>query len=511
MKSKITIGQKLIGSFAVMLILALVLGITSLVMVGRLSASLDRAVNVTTKKIELIDTIGNAKSDMLAGHRGIVLFTYAKVSERVEASRKLFRSAAESWATSLAELRPLLVTDEGRQITKQLETELADWRSVFAEIEKSAASGDPEAAARIAAVRGAPIYEASAQQTRRIREIQLGLLEKDRQAAADMNSLSRWLNIVLIALCCVVGGLVLWVVRGISFSLRHLAAEMGSGAEQVASAASQVSASSQSLAQGSSEQAASLEETSASTVEINAMARTNTENCHTAADLVAQSQHRFTDANQSLGDMLIAIEEINSSSDKVAKIIKVIDEIAFQTNILALNAAVEAARAGEAGMGFAVVADEVRNLAQRCAQAAKDTTGLIEESIVKSKVGKLKVDQVAQAMHSLIEDAAKIKALVDEVDNASREQARGIEQIGNAVTQMDQVTQSAAATAEESAAAAEELTGQSEMLKELVENLTAMVGGGGSHTSPEHERQVPSGRRARSATVSVRRSGATAK
>jgi methyl-accepting chemotaxis protein/methyl-accepting chemotaxis protein-1 (serine sensor receptor) len=162
----------------------------------------------------------------------------------------------------------------------------------------------------------------------------------------------------------------------------------------------------------------------------------------------------------------------------VAKIIKVIDEIAFQTNILALNAAVEAARAGEAGMGFAVVADEVRNLAQRCAQAAKDTAALIEESIVKSNDGKTKVDQVAVAIRAITEDSAKVKTLVDEVSLGSQEQTRGIEQVAKALTQMEQVTQQSAANAEESAAAAEELTAQASTLMEVVHQLSSMVGGG---------------------------------
>jgi methyl-accepting chemotaxis protein/methyl-accepting chemotaxis protein-1 (serine sensor receptor) len=156
----------------------------------------------------------------------------------------------------------------------------------------------------------------------------------------------------------------------------------------------------------------------------------------------------------------------------------VIDEIAFQTNILALNAAVEAARAGEAGMGFAVVADEVRNLAQRCAQAAKDTAALIEESIVKSNDGKNKVDQVAVAIRAITEESAKVKTLVDEVSLGSQEQTRGIEQVAKALTQMEQVTQQSAANAEESAAAAEELTAQASTLMEVVHQLSSMVGGG---------------------------------
>jgi methyl-accepting chemotaxis protein/methyl-accepting chemotaxis protein-1 (serine sensor receptor) len=191
------------------------------------------------------------------------------------------------------------------------------------------------------------------------------------------------------------------------------------------------------------------------------------------------------------------MELITKSSDQISKIIKVIDEIAFQTNILALNAAVEAARAGEAGMGFAVVADEVRSLAQRSAQAAKDTAVLIEDSITRSREGKTKVDQVASAIKEITAETGKIKVMVDEVSLGSEEQSRGIDQIGRAISQMEQVTQTNAAAAEESAAAAEELSAQSETLKDVIARLQIMVGGGTQPSAITHRRPVslPSGLR----------------
>jgi methyl-accepting chemotaxis protein len=263
----------------------------------------------------------------------------------------------------------------------------------------------------------------------------------------------------------------------ISRTLLGAVANLSEIADQVTGAATQVSSSSQSLAQGSSEQAASLQETSASSEEINSMARRNTDDSRAAADLVAASQQKFIETNRSLEQTVAAMDQINAQSGKISKIIKTIDEIAFQTNILALNAAVEAARAGEAGMGFAVVADEVRNLAQRCAQAARDTAELIEESVAKSSDGKAKVDQVATAIRGVTEEAAKVKMLVDAVSLGSREQARGVEQVSKAITQIEQVTQTTAANAEEGAAAAEELNAQSAALKDVVSNLAAMVGG----------------------------------
>jgi methyl-accepting chemotaxis protein len=483
MKFTLTTGQKLIASFAGMLVATLLLGIASLIAISKLSSSLDTAVHKTTRKIQLIDSVDNSKSDLLAAQRGVIMFAYAKSPEGAAKATRLFESAAANWAGRLSELRPLLASEEARLLTNQLEKGLAQWRSAIAEIEEHIGRGDPDAAVRIAVGKGVPIYDAAGKDTERIREIQNGLLEEDRKAAADINRTSRGLTLALIVLALIVGGFVLWLVRDINGTLGRIAGELANGAGQVASAAAQVASSSQALAQGSSEQAASLEETAASTEEINSMVAKNTESSGAVANLMVQAKQIVFQTSDSLAQAVVAMGEVHTQSGKIAKIIKVIDEIAFQTNILALNAAVEAARAGEAGMGFAVVADEVRNLAQRCAQAAQDTAALIEESITKSNAGKVMVDQVAMAMQAVTEATAKVKTLVDEVNLGGQEQARGLEQIGKAVHQMEHVTQTTAANAEESAAAAEELTAQSEAVKDVVERLTAIVGGGGSANS----------------------------
>ena len=291
--------------------------------------------------------------------------------------------------------------------------------------------------------------------------------------------------VLLLAFGSIGAGSVL-TIRTLTRTLRRTTCELREAAGEVAGAAGQLSASSQSLAQGSSEQAASLEETSATCQEISSMASRNSENSRSADSLVTKSQQHFTQAMQVLGQMVTAMGEIDAQGGKISKIIKVIDEIAFQTNILALNAAVEAARAGEAGLGFAVVADEVRNLAQRCAQAARDTAPLIEDSIGKAHDGKAKVEQVTAAIQAITEESARVKTLVDEVDLGSQEQARGIQQVGRGIIEMEQVTRSTAASAEQSAAAAQELSAESEMLKDIVAQLSAMVDG---------EERVPAGRR----------------
>jgi len=282
---------------------------------------------------------------------------------------------------------------------------------------------------------------------------------------------------LILAVSVVSGGLLaFFIVRGVNKVLSEAVTELSEGARQITSASGQVSGSSQSLAQGASEQAASLEETSASSAQMAATTRKNSESSQQTAELMRAVSQRVNEANRTLADMTASMQEIGASSGKISKIIKVIDEIAFQTNILALNAAVEAARAGEAGMGFAVVADEVRNLAQRSAQAAKDTAVLIEDSILKSTEGSKKLGEVATSIHGITEGAVKVKVLVDEVEASSKEQAQGIEQISKAVAQMDEVTQRSAATAEESASASEQLNAQSQSLMAVVERLEALVG-----------------------------------
>jgi methyl-accepting chemotaxis protein len=287
------------------------------------------------------------------------------------------------------------------------------------------------------------------------------------------------------AFCFAAGALlsifVAWrTVRTVNRVLSGSVTELGEASAQIASAADQVAVSSQSLAQGSSEQAAMIEETSSVTTEINSISVQTTENSRLTAERMASSQGTLGTTNGQLNEMVDAMDRIGGSSQKISKIIKVIDEIAFQTNILALNAAVEAARAGDAGMGFAVVADEVRNLAQRCAQAARDTTELIEESIGNSKQGKTKVDQVALAIRSITTEITTIKDLIDEINMGSVEQLKGIEQITRAITQMEQVTQGGAANAEEGAAAAEQLHAQAEAMKEVVFHLKHLIDGGSS-------------------------------
>ncbi|AOS45767.1 Methyl-accepting chemotaxis protein IV [Lacunisphaera limnophila] len=270
----------------------------------------------------------------------------------------------------------------------------------------------------------------------------------------------------------------IWISETTGRSIRAVITDLSAGSDQITAAAGQVSTSSQSLASGSGVQAASLEETSASLVEMSSMTRRNSDNA-TKATSLARTAREAADAGAA--DMQLmgrAMADIKGSSDDIAKIIKTIDEIAFQTNILALNAAVEAARAGEAGAGFAVVAEEVRALAQRAASASRETSAKIEAAISKTTQGVAISDQVNARLSVIVSQVREVDALIHEVAAASREQNQGVGQINAAVSEMDRVVQSNAASAEESAAAAEELNAQALSVNEIVTNLRRLVDGG---------------------------------
>ena len=263
-------------------------------------------------------------------------------------------------------------------------------------------------------------------------------------------------------------------------AISRVAAGLTEASDQVASASAEVASSSQSLAEGTSEQAASLEETSSSLEEMSSMTKQNADHSSQAKALMIEARQIVDKVDSQMKSMAESIQEVTKSSEETGKIIKTIDEIAFQTNLLALNAAVEAARAGEAGAGFAVVADEVRNLAMRAAEAAKNTSALIENTILTVKKSRDLTDQTQAAFGENVSISSKIGSLIDEIEAASQEQAKGINQVSIAVAEMDKVVQASAANAEESASAAEEMNAQAQQMKDYVVELVAVVEGGGS-------------------------------
>jgi methyl-accepting chemotaxis protein/methyl-accepting chemotaxis protein-1 (serine sensor receptor) len=281
---------------------------------------------------------------------------------------------------------------------------------------------------------------------------------------------------ICIVLVAIVAGFVWVAIRQMNGGLRHAAGELTTGAHEMTSAATQISTVSQSLAQITSAQAASVAEMAAAAEEMGTISQKSSGDTAAAATLVGAVDRHVRGGNSTLATMRGAMDEIGSSSQKISGIIRVIDEIAFQTNILALNAAIEAARAGDAGLGFAVVADEVRTLAQRSAQAAHDTGALVTDSLEKSRSGRDCVAQVEAVFREISESASRLKALTDNVRTGSEEQVRGIAQIAGAISKMDEGFRSTAAHAEESAAASEEMSAQTEAVKEIAGRLARMIG-----------------------------------
>jgi methyl-accepting chemotaxis protein/methyl-accepting chemotaxis protein-1 (serine sensor receptor) len=487
MKSEMTIGRKLLIGFGVAFGLTLLVSVVALTNIGRLSGTIDKIAEVESRKQTLAGEISSVASDLIALERGIIVGSFMKDDASRAKYSQQFQESLGRMKQDVDEFAPLVETAEGRRILEDIRSTIPRMARAHEEFCSLATSGQTEAANAAFVQSALPAAAQGKDSAQQLLAAQARVMATHTSAAHDIVAYSWWLTILLLGLSLGVAVFISFGVRRMTRDLRRAVSDLRERANQTASAASQVSSSSQSLAQGASEQAASLEETSASSEEINSMARKNTENSRAAAELVTQSRERFVQANQSLREMVVAMDEITASSDKISRIIKVIDEISFQTNILALNAAVEAARAGEAGMGFAVVADEVRNLAQRCAQAARDTAVLIEESIAKSGEGKHKVDQVAIAIGAITAESDKVKTLVDEMNLGSQEQARGTGQIGKAIVQMQRVTQTTAASAEQGAAAAEELAAQSEAVRDILARLTLMVD---SDQAQNHEVRV---------------------
>ncbi len=475
----LSLGKKMAASLGAMVLFTLVLTVVSLLSQRSMKDSFDMAAGRTARTIVLSGTIDDTQSDMLGVQRGMMLNAFAKNAGATELDRQAYGAKVELLRKAIAELRPLLTSPETRQALSRIGEAAASWQSHFQTLARLCGEGKPEEAWAYGVPNTVPLSEAISRDVAFLSQTLVGQLDTEEQALDDLYSRTRAVCIGILVLALAVFAGISGFVRNVVRSLRKMAEELSQGAGQVAGASGQLSAASQSLAQGASEQAASLEETSASSEEVASMTHRNAENAQSAAELMTQVAQFVGDANQTLNQMVGSMQEINASSGKISNIIKVIDEIAFQTNILALNAAVEAARAGEAGMGFAVVADEVRNLAHRSAQAAKDTAGLIEDSIGKSAEGRTKLDAVAKSIRSITESAEKVKTLVDEVNLGSQEQSRGMEQVSKAVAQMQQLTQRTAANAEQSAATSQELSAMSEATRTVVSQLQTMVGGTG--------------------------------
>ncbi len=421
-----------------------------------------------------VGKIAEACSDMIGFDRAIVLYSIFDDKPKVEDSKKQYAAASQAFTSLLEGLDAHPDSEAAKAAVTKLKNKHVEWTAMHEQVIQALAKQQVDVAQKTVA---SPAFIETADQIRKLADemadTESGTLAREVQSAGVKSLFG---SLALLAVSMGLGVLVMLDIRRISGGLQQLTVSLADSSTKVTTLCSHVSKAGESLARGSSAQAASLEETSASAEEISSMTRRNAENSSAAAQVMGAVDHSVKEGNRTIEEMMESMGEINESSNKISKIIKVIDEIAFQTNILALNAAVEAARAGEAGMGFAVVADEVRNLAQRSAQAAKDTADLIEESIAKSNEGSAKLQQVTEVIRAITEGSSQVRELVDNVNVGSQEQARGIEQISNAVSQMEQVTQNTASNADQTATSSRELAAQAEALNEIVLELRGLVG-----------------------------------
>jgi methyl-accepting chemotaxis protein len=470
-----TVGKRLLSAFSVTFVLILSLLGLYVQQSRQSNQQLNQVLHTFNKKLAIANSIELATSEMRGAQRGLVLSYEAKDVASAPQYIQLYQDSSQKIEEGLAQFEPLIATDAERSALSNVQENLTTWKPGFQTMVNLCTSGDIEKA------------YAQRNQNRQISAAMFTAAkaivdEQERSlAAAEADSAvavsrSLWLTILAIVVSLGLGVLVYFQVGQITASLRQTVLQLDEGASQLAAGANQISAASQTLAAGTSQQATSIGETTAASEQIAAMTRRNAESATEASGLMQDTTTLVGDANRSLGQMQESMQAISQSSTKVGDIIKIIDQIAFQTNILALNAAVEAARAGEAGMGFAVVADEVRNLAHRSAQAAKDTTTLIEESMARSHEGRSKLELVATSIRAITESSIQVKGLVEEVKSGSLEQTKGIQLISTQMSTIEKITQSAAASAEEGAATGEEMQAQANSLHSIVRDLREMVG-----------------------------------
>ena len=478
-----TISRRIVAGFLVMVVISAGIGFLSMSRLERTTRALVLVADDVLPSVLTLKECANLARDNLFSSLRFAEAETAEVREELEEHIAMNQTRMEELFRSYD---PKMITDDkDRRLFDEIRRTRESFVKVRADYLGLVREGRIEEHKKMLTGVVIPAYEAS------VRAVDAGVQHKKAHGLAvseeskkDARSSLLIVRVVLMIALAASGALAWLIAHSTTRVLGTLALNLDQAAARTASAARQVSSTSQTLSSGASEQAALVEETSASLEEISSMIRSTADNAEQASALAGEAHALAQVGFLSMVEMTQAVAAIDVASTEFAKILKDIDEIAFQTNILALNAAVEAARAGEAGAGFAVVADEVRSLAQRSAAAAKETAEKIEASIASNRSGSA---SCARVQNSLSEIAAKVSStdsLVGEIAMAAREQAHGIQQINGAITQMDQVTQSTAAGAEQTAAAAEQMDAQAGSLQVQVAELRALIGRSSADVGP---------------------------
>jgi len=356
--SSLSIGKKLFLGVGALIVFLFALGVTAYVSMSGIGQRVRVMGEQTALKLELASATQRETSDLLAGTRGVLMRGYQKDAAGITRDTGQFNTAADEMQATIEKIQPLLSSgDAAVQPLHEIESALTSMRATDDKISRTALAGDMPSAIGLYNDEMKPAAARQKKAAGEIVKIQKDLFATDAKETEDVISKNSWMTVLMMLFASGVALALVYVIRQINSLLRHSVSELGEASMQIVSAANQVSTSSQSLAQGASEQAATIQEIASASTEIHAMARRAADSSKETVKIVNHSREGFGRTNDSLQEMVGAMNGIGESSEKISKIIKVIDEIAFQTNILALNAAVEAARAGEAGMGFAVVAD----------------------------------------------------------------------------------------------------------------------------------------------------------
>lgn len=491
---QLSLQTKLLSVFAVLF--ALVLASAG---VGWLSSSAIRVqqdqTTAAARRLQISQAIGAANAEIFGAEKNMILGGITEDSQLLEEWTARLVSLIDKANTDADALVGLMSADADRARAAQLKAALDKWSTRCDACHAVAArpgrlKANLAAVSRLSAESEAVMTESQALAAA-IQASEDTVFNASATAAEEAYGRAQVSNLSIALASILLAALICFIVRGLGRSLRRTATKLRQGGEQVHMASAQVLTSAQTLAEGATEQAAALEQTSASMEEMSSRTRRNAESsAHTEA-LIGDVVGRVGESNQALRSMVESMQAIQMSSQEMSRIIRTIDDIAFQTRILSLNAAVEAARAGEVGKGFSVVADEVRKLAQRSAQAAKDTADLIEQCNRNAQAGVEKVYSVERAMSSITEGVDRAKGLVRDVAETSQQQVQGFTQVAQAIAQMEQVTQRTAAVAEESAAAAAELASEAEITVRLVTVLDDMVEGASAGAAPRRPAPPP--------------------